>query len=233
MRLFLLALFTFLFTSTSSAKLTNYAPDLIPMTDTKAHKLLSTNGSPDFWALDPFYLRQNPAHCGTYSMIMVVNAYAKGVKAEIDNWFDKDVEKIITRSKVERGGHTLDQMGEVLKAKLGAGFSVEVKRPQESELEKFIADLKENEKSEEDFIILNYLQNKVNDIPEDVNNDVGHISPVGAYNADKKLVLVMDVDREYFVPYWAPVKKVFNAMVHFKDSATGKTRGYVYVKRNH
>src|SRR5687768_15084055 len=104
----LILIFVLLLSVGAFAKLTDYAPDLIPITDEQGRKLLSTDGSPDYWALNPFYLGQIPAHCGTFSMIMVVNAYSRGVAAELSTWFDKDVEKIITRKKVDRGGHTLD-----------------------------------------------------------------------------------------------------------------------------
>jgi Phytochelatin synthase len=34
--------------------------------------------------------------------------------------------------------------------------------------------------------------------------DGPHISPIGAYDRDARQVLIMDVDREWYVPYWSP-----------------------------
>ena len=32
-----------------------------------------------------------------------------------------------------------------------------------------------------------------------------HISVIGAYDKQRARVLIMDVDRAWYVPYWAPV----------------------------
>ncbi len=43
--------------------------------------------------------------------------------------------------------------------------------------------------------------------------DGPHVSPLGAYDARTGRVLVMDVDRDWYVPYWAADEKLLEAML--------------------
>ena len=43
--------------------------------------------------------------------------------------------------------------------------------------------------------------------------DGPHISPIGAYDGSAREVLIMDVDREWYVPYWSPDEKLLEAML--------------------
>ena len=52
-----------------------------------------------------------------------------------------------------------------------------------------------------DRLVANFLQSVyTGDAP------VGHVSPVGAYDAKRARVLVFDVDRKWYEPYWVPEK---------------------------
>lgn len=57
----------------------------------------------------------------------------------------------------------------------------------------------------------------------------GHMAPVGAYDAKRERVLVFDVDRRYFQPYWVPAT-VFLAGMHTPDDETGQMRGYLVIR---
>ena len=93
------------------------------------------------------------------------------------------------------------------------------------EKEKFIENLIKNEASANDFMVLNFVQGV---LTGDSEGFVGHISMVGAYDQKKKLVLILDTDRDYYGPYWSPVDKVFESMVHPK--ADRKAPGYLVVR---
>jgi glutathione gamma-glutamylcysteinyltransferase len=58
----------------------------------------------------------------------------------------------------------------------------------------------------------------------------GHFSPIAAYHPTRDLVLVMDVARFKYLPYWIPVADLFAATL-VPDTATGNARGYVLVSR--
>lgn len=53
----------------------------------------------------------------------------------------------------------------------------------------------------------------------------GHFSPLAAYHEDSHQVLVLDVARFKYAPYWVPVQKLYEAMQP-KDSATKRPRGW-------
>jgi Phytochelatin synthase len=43
--------------------------------------------------------------------------------------------------------------------------------------------------------------------------DGPHISPIAAYDEESRQVLIMDVDREWYVPYWTSDTKLLDAML--------------------
>lgn len=58
--------------------------------------------------------------------------------------------------------------------------------------------------------------------------DAGHFSPIAAYHEGMDAVLVMDVARFKYPPFWAPVPLIWEAMTDI-DPSTGCSRGYVEV----
>jgi len=58
----------------------------------------------------------------------------------------------------------------------------------------------------------------------------GHFSPIGGYDAKGDRVLILDVARFKYPPYWVSVESLYEAMKP-KDSATGRSRGYFVMKR--
>jgi hypothetical protein len=60
--------------------------------------------------------------------------------------------------------------------------------------------------------------------------DVGHFSPIGAYDAARDLVLMLDVYKKDYEPMWAPLTRLAKAMAT-QSRKTGEPRGYAVVKR--
>lgn len=59
--------------------------------------------------------------------------------------------------------------------------------------------------------------------------DIGHFSPVGAYDAGRDRVLMLDVYKKDYEPMWAPLPHLATAMA--TQSTTGEPRGYAAVTR--
>ena len=55
--------------------------------------------------------------------------------------------------------------------------------------------------------------------------DGPHASPIGAYDAKRDRVLIMDVDREWYVPYWVPTAKLLEAMLKPAPAEMGRLAG--------
>jgi hypothetical protein len=66
----------------------------------------------------------------------------------------------------------------------------------------------ENEASDRDIVLVYFNQGVLTG-----DWDGPHISPVGAYDADRGSVLIMDVDREWYIPYWSSDRALLEAML--------------------
>jgi hypothetical protein len=217
-----------------------YGPQAITLSSD--HGNLGVRPSPDFWALMPYYVgQQDERSCSVASVTMVINAAraVAGMKLTAD---DRLIEQATLlkkvgdekwQSDVGTMGHgvTLDELGEFVGETFKAyGFpDAKVTVVHAADTSKKIADelhraLIENERSAHDFIIANFIQGAYTG-----DADVGHISPIAAYDAAKKRVLVLDSDREWYEPYWVSEKTFLEGMAT-KDPSNSKTRGYVWVK---
>jgi glutathione gamma-glutamylcysteinyltransferase len=59
----------------------------------------------------------------------------------------------------------------------------------------------------------------------------GHFSPIGGYNLENDLVLIMDVAQFKYPPHWVPLSLVFKSM-QVIDPFTGKSRGYFVMRKS-
>ena len=56
----------------------------------------------------------------------------------------------------------------------------------------------------------------------------GHFSPIGGYHSGENLVLIMDVARFKYPPYWVPLSELYEAMM-CRDKAVNEPRGYFVI----
>ena len=73
---------------------------------------------------------------------------------------------------------------------------------------------------------MNFLQSEFTGDPE---GSIGHIAPVAAYDENKKQVLILDPDRDYYEPYWVSDEQALKGMATL-DKGAGKYRGYLVIK---
>jgi len=81
-----------------------------------------------------------------------------------------------------------------------------------------------DEKSSDDFIVISFEQGDLTGDPE----GGAHVSVVGAYDSRTARVLVLDVDREWYGPYWSPESKVFDVIADRRSDSVAP--GWIYVK---
>jgi hypothetical protein len=217
-----------------------YGPEAAPLS--QSHEYFLKHAAPDYWALSPFYIpQQDEKSCSLASVTMVINAARAGKKLTADDKLalqsdvlDKTKNEVWTQM-LKGHGRTivLDDLGPIVESALKAyGFrsaKAEIVHAEETSpgfAKKLHQDLVENEESANDFIIANFLQGTYTG-----DAFVGHIAPVGAYDASKQRVLILDPDREYYEPYWVS-EAVFLKGMATKDSGSAKNRGYIYVQLN-
>ncbi len=215
-----------------------YGPDATPLS--VKHDFFRSNPAPDFWSLIPFYLPQgNDRSCSLASVTMVVNGIRKSAALTSNDELATEAD-VLKRSKSPLwkkavgktgGGVTLDQLAEVTRAALTGyelkKWEVELMRFDDPDaLAKLRKVLKENAKSADDFVIVNFLQSAATG-----DADVGHIAPLGAYDEKTDSVLVLDPDRQWYEPYWSPVPALLKGMTA-ADSSSKKSRGLILVRKS-
>ena len=211
-----------------------YAPvnalQAVPLSQNNAYLRAAKVPAPDYWALSPFYVPQyNDYACSAASVAMAVNALlnARRVRGDQDeNISQAAVLDAVTGIKWKellsvdgfegRHGVSLAQLGtvasEAMTAYGASAFSVTIttvdtKTP--TGLEAFRKALSANEKNPDDIMLLHFAQDVVTGAP---GGPYPHVSPVGAYDAKTRRVLIFDVDRRWYEPYWAADTQVFNAI---------------------
>ncbi|MDA8124421.1 MAG: hypothetical protein M0009_04430 [Deltaproteobacteria bacterium] len=218
----------------AASSLPKYGPAGKPLATplSKEHRFFQdpAQPAPDFWALIPFYVPQgNELSCSVASVVNVLNGL-KSLKGaltyDIPNITGEAIlaavgaahwrERVTPPGYGGEGGLTLAQLAEVVEAALASyGFSdyrvlvSEVKQNSPAELERLRRVLRENEKTAADFVIVHFLQDAITATP---GGPFAHISPIGAYDAKTRRVLVLDVDRQWYEPYWTSDATLLSAM---------------------
>jgi hypothetical protein len=121
--------------------------------------------------------------------------------------------------QVRDGGYQLRQLDELLRAHdLVTRLVVVDDKKSEEEVR---ADFVENLKRAGDYVIVNYRREQVG------QRGGGHISPLGAYDAESDSVLVMDVNPASAGWVWIPIATLIKAMRTFD---TVENRGCILVQ---
>jgi hypothetical protein len=204
--------------------------------------LRSNEAHPDFWSLIPFYVSQrDEKSCSLASLTTVLNAALRNTKTRSDQpYFTQDSllkfsDSALWKKNLGPKGqgvtlHEIKTITEELLKKLNLkNASVTLFQPGQTDqvsLTAFRRILIENEKSDQDFIIVNYVQGLITQ-----DSQTGHLAPIGAYNESKKEVLILDPDRQWYEPYWTKDENLLKAMATV-DPVSQKQRGLIWIRLN-
>jgi hypothetical protein len=217
-------------------------PDAVPITREAGY--LQSAPAPDYWKLSAFYVPQfTTSACSIASVAMAIN-FARGLPEDSEEPIVTQkalLEKVADAAWTARGaeggdGVTFDEFLGVLEASLESykihGYGIEVIRPRTADavaLARVRAALAANEASDHDVILIYFNQGVLTG-----DWDGPHISPIGAYDQGTHRALVMDVDREWYVPYWSPDTKLLDAMLKpapaDQGPLAGQTGGLIWLK---
>jgi hypothetical protein len=206
------------------------------------HDYLTRAPAVDFWALAPYYVgQQDEVSCSLASLTMLVNAARRGSALGSQDplvtqprLLERVASEVWKHGLAPGGpGVTLEQLAVLARQSLEAygmkPVRVEVTHLAETTpaaLEQLREVLRANESSGSDWLLLNFLAGTV--LGTGASGDYGHIAPVGAYDAERQRVLVLDPDRQWYEPYWLPDGVALAGMAT-RDPDSGQPRGYVYV----
>jgi len=169
-------------------------------------------------------------YCGVATSVVVLNSLPLPKKPKIgpfsyfdqENIFDPDVtEKTVPKMQVQTNGLSLSQCGMLMEA---WGAKVNVVHARLSNETMFRNKVKEVFGIGNGvYMIVNYRRGAIGQA------DSAHFSPLGAYNEEEDLVLILDVARYKYPPVWVPVPIIFHGMNTVWNSNTGESRGYIVV----
>jgi hypothetical protein len=217
-------------------------PEAVPITQQTAY--LRTAPAPDYWKLSPFYVpQQTSSACSLASLAMALNAL-RGLPVRSDERLItqsallKKVAKTTWTRQVAEGGSgvTFDGLVALVQNSLARfqlrDYGVEVLRPADAQPET-VARLRQalsaNEASDRDVILVYFNQGVVTG-----DWDGPHVSPIGAYDAHTGQVLILDVDREWYVPYWTADTRLLKAMRRPAPAQhgplAGETGGLIWIR---
>ena len=207
-----------------------YGPNAIPLSQDHRYFRRATAG--DFWRLMPFYVPQsNDYACSVASIAMVFNAGTKGRAGCADTERNITQDMLLKRIRgvplrrlvSEEGFHgrlglTLDELriaaGETARA-LDVRAQVAAYSFKNRSLEEFREILRANEVNPSDFLLAHFVQD---DLTGARGGPYAHISPIGTYDSAARRVLILDVDRGWYSPYWVSDQDLLAAINHVTKS---------------
>jgi len=166
-----------------------------------------------------FQAQSLASYCGVASSVAVLKAMGKN--ASQGDFFSDDASRLSSQLSVMFQGMTLQQLGGFLE---DHGVRTSVHHADEVSIDQFRSDVENNLANADDYLLVNYQRKSLG------QDNVGHISPLAAYNRKSDSVLIMDTTSNNYPPTWVPVKMLFAAMMT-TDSTSGKMRGYVDVTK--
>lgn len=197
---------------------------------------LASGGMESYFSLaEQFVTQSEPSYCALSSLAMVLNALnfdPKKVWKGAWRWVSEETLQCETQicghslEKVRKLGMDFDEFESLARCH---GIRIRAYKNDESnlrsncnrdlnEFRSYVETICNSDKSES-FIIANFSRKVLGQTGD------GHFSPIGGYHKGKDLVLIMDVARFKYPPYWVPLEVLWASMaVH--DNTTKSSRGY-------
>ncbi|KAK4441572.1 Glutathione gamma-glutamylcysteinyltransferase 1 [Sesamum alatum] len=206
------------------------SPPAIDFASSEGKKLFTEaihNGTMEgfFKLISYFQTQSEPAYCGLASLSMVLNALAidPGRKWKGPwRWFDENMlDCCEPLEKVKDKGISF---GKVVCLAHCAGANVEAFRTNQSTIDDFRKYVIACSQSDDCHVISSYHRGAFK------QTGTGHFSPIGGYNAERDMALILDVARFKYPPHWVPLGLLWEAM-DTVDESTGLRRGFMLVSR--
>eukprot|EP00891_Asterochloris_glomerata_P000649 jgi/Astpho2/649/fgenesh1_pg.00013_%23_53_t len=130
---------------------------------------------------------------------------------------------VITQNQVEEWGIGLATLQRILAAHTGVVAVMQKTDPAAVSLEEFREYIASALTSSDEMLIMNFDRYTV------MSRGGGHHSPLGAYNAVRDMVLVLDVARYRYPPFWAPLELLYDATATDAGLDEGNHRGLIRI----
>jgi hypothetical protein len=199
---------------------------LVSLESEEGQAFLKNSNQGDLAQLSNAFVAQTKrAYCGVATIITVNRAasqegYAAGIRSEDDLFASDAAMDVKNMFQIMFVGMTLAELSDIFSA---TGARTQVAYADQSTPAEFAAAVETalNEKGR--FVVVNYSRRALGQEGD------GHISPIGAYNKDAQVVLMVDVARHKYSFTWVPVETLFEAM---NANDGDMSRGYTVVSFN-
>lgn len=218
-------------------------PNAVPLT--VDHTYLQTAAAPDYWAYSPFNKPQfTGSACSVASVTMALNGL-RGLPTNAAQRVPTQqavLKKVGSKAWSAKGaeggdGVTFRELRRYTAATMDAysvTATISVFRPKqtnEAALVRTREILARNEGSADDVALVYFNQGV---LTGDWNGP--HVSVIGAYDAARDRVLILDVDQDWYIPYWSPVTALVDSFVkpapRNMGVLAGETGGIVLVSKS-
>lgn len=207
-------------------------PGLVELAAPEGERLLSKSEAHAAFLplMAQFETQKSQKYCGLASIAMVLNALH--VPAPIatfgsyrmftqENILNALTDSITNARNVESGGMSLNKVAEVLSV---YGASVDMRYADPSGVDEFRKLAADYLSKPDHHVIVNFSRSALG------QEGIGHISPLGAYDADSDRFLILDVARYKVPPVWVTTEELFKAMAEPKGSRKVQSRGYLLIR---
>jgi len=218
-------------------------PDAVPLT--ADHSYLTKAAAPDYWAFSAFVKPQfTTSACSIAAVTGALNGL-RGLPPHAEDTVTTQPQMLelvadadwATLSAEGGDGVKFEQLvaftGKALKSTDMEAYRTETLKPAADDaatLDAVRALLTANEASADDALLLYFNQGVVTG-----DWDGPHVAVIGAYDADADRVLILEVDQEWYIPYWTPTSVLLRAMLKPTSAEhgvlEGETGGLVHIVR--
>ena len=213
------------------------AEDLVYFLTPESAALFEKAGEKDdFWPLiGAFVSEERQTFCGIASAVMALNAL-KVPPPPAPQWYPnqywnqdsiftlKALEAVKSVQRIEAEGVTLEELATLLVA---SGATAEPVFASDTDVDGFREAAKAALADPDAVMLVNVARATLG---QGGIEGGGHVSPIAAYNAEADRFLFLDVARYKYAPSWITANTLYAAM-NTTDSSSGKTRGYVVVRK--
>jgi len=176
---------------------------------------------------EQFLTQSDPPSCGPATISLVLNSLMvdpKRVWKAPWRWYTEDMLQACTPIDFSKGV-TMEEFAHLATCNY---LKVQMRYAEDEQLgiEKFRQDVRRVccDKSGDSRIVIAFSRSRLG------QTGSGHYSPIGAYHEDSDSVLVMDVARFKYPPYWVPLERLWAAMEEI-DPMTFQPRGFFVLER--
>lgn len=169
------------------------------------------------------------ALCGPASMILATQALGFEEKHESE-WLSPEFSKWVHVDDFKVRGMCLHELQFVSELIYKNHIEIQLKRAFPENFSLFLNDIEVCHRQENSILIINYRQDDFvlnNPYCEQGNP---HYSPIANWNAEKKEILIADVDSVIEKPYWVKIEDMFKSMA-LRNPAIGIPRGWLVIKK--